>query len=443
MLVALVFLLLCFFVGWRVLLYREINRQFAQIRAAGFPTSGAELNSWLRPLPDSENGALVLTQAFALMRTLPDIRSNAVTKDSILARTNQWSPETFALTETYVQTNMMALARAGEALGFRRFRYPVDYTYGPDSDMTHLDNLKTLAQIAGLRASLDAAKNRGEDWPAQVEFQLRLAATLEGEPTLLPHLTRNTVIRTAIRTMERNLAQASPGREVCQRLQHAFAYAGRTNLLPFVLATERAAFIPVFRLSWQEIHSHDQGDQGESRPRQRQRFSGKPALVLWLPGIFERDLNLYLQTMEECISLAASSPRESLVLTNVFEKAVQVAREKDFLPGLLFPAMSRAAVRVVSASAHIEVAKTALAIECFRHDQGRLPEDLQELTPRLLQAIPNDPFDGAPLRYRRLAKGYVVYSIGSDGHDDGGREEPPRKKHSDNTSYDITFTVER
>jgi hypothetical protein len=47
------------------------------------------------------------------------------------------------------------------------------------------------------------------------------------------------------------------------------------------------------------------------------------------------------------------------------------------------------------------------------------------------------------LRYHRLAKGYVIYSIGADGHDDGGREKPADWKPGDKTTYDITFTVER
>jgi hypothetical protein len=46
--------------------------------------------------------------------------------------------------------------------------------------------------------------------------------------------------------------------------------------------------------------------------------------------------------------------------------------------------------------------------------------------------LPLDPFDGQPLRYKKLPKGYVVYSNGEDGKDDGGDEKK-----------DITFTVER
>jgi len=57
--------------------------------------------------------------------------------------------------------------------------------------------------------------------------------------------------------------------------------------------------------------------------------------------------------------------------------------------------------------------------------------------------MPDDPFDGQPLRYHRLDKGYVIYSIGSDGEDNGGRERPASVKSTDKTHYDITFIVDR
>jgi len=59
-----------------------------------------------------------------------------------------------------------------------------------------------------------------------------------------------------------------------------------------------------------------------------------------------------------------------------------------------------------------------------------------------LPAVPFDPSDGAPLRYKQLPKGYVVYSIGPDGQDNGGMEPPAKPRSSDGVPQDITFTVE-
>jgi hypothetical protein len=134
-----VLLALCLFALWRVMLYREVNRQFARIRAAGLPASGAELNAWRGPVPDAENGALVLAQAFALMRTFPDKRSNEVL-NAHLRRTNVWDTATRELVEAYVQTNLSALSQARAALPFSRFRYATDFSYGPTTSLPILGN---------------------------------------------------------------------------------------------------------------------------------------------------------------------------------------------------------------------------------------------------------------------------------------------------------------
>src|SRR5262249_28120615 len=62
-----------------------------------------------------------------------------------------------------------------------------------------------------------------------------------------------------------------------------------------------------------------------------------------------------------------------------------------------------------------------LAAERFRLTTGSWPETLDALIPNYLPTILLDPFDGEPLRYRRLRDGVVVYSVGPDDIDDGGR----------------------
>jgi hypothetical protein len=61
-----------------------------------------------------------------------------------------------------------------------------------------------------------------------------------------------------------------------------------------------------------------------------------------------------------------------------------------------------------------------LAIRRFKIDEGRLPSDLSELVPHYATAIPTDCYS-QPLRYRVEADGFVLYSIGWDQRDDGGR----------------------
>jgi hypothetical protein len=90
--------------------------------------------------------------------------------------------------------------------------------------------------------------------------------------------------------------------------------------------------------------------------------------------------------------------------------------------------------------ATIRDAQAALAVERYRLTNGKLPSQLSDLVPAFLPSVPSDPFDGKPLRYKTLAKGYVVYSVGDDCVDNGGTEVNS-KGYVPGT--DITFTVER
>ena len=63
---------------------------------------------------------------------------------------------------------------------------------------------------------------------------------------------------------------------------------------------------------------------------------------------------------------------------------------------------------------------TALAAERYRRWHGDWPPSLDALTPDLVAAVPTDPFSGDPLLYRRLPDGVVIYSVSTDGVDNGG-----------------------
>jgi hypothetical protein len=70
-----------------------------------------------------------------------------------------------------------------------------------------------------------------------------------------------------------------------------------------------------------------------------------------------------------------------------------------------------------------ELLAVAAGVACERHRQrtGRWPDSLEAIPKDILPAVPTDPFTGKAVTFRRLADGVVVYSIGPDGQDDGGR----------------------
>jgi hypothetical protein len=73
--------------------------------------------------------------------------------------------------------------------------------------------------------------------------------------------------------------------------------------------------------------------------------------------------------------------------------------------------------------------RVGIALERHRLAHGAHPETLAALVPKFLTEVPLDPCDGQPLRYRLQSDGSpVVWSIGIDGIDEGGK--PHRNRES-------------
>ncbi len=100
------------------------------------------------------------------------------------------------------------------------------------------------------------------------------------------------------------------------------------------------------------------------------------------------------------------------------------------------PAFGRTIDRLVSAEAARQLTVTAIALKRHQLRHGNCPPNLAALVPDLLPAVPKDPVDGQPLRYRRNDDGtFLLYSVGSDGKDDGGDARPLNKESPSLTWY--------
>jgi hypothetical protein len=407
------------------------------------------LNAYYPTVPDNENAALVMTQAFALMRDFPDNRSNEVANFKIPSRGQLLTSEQKKLLSGYVEMNSDALAKMREAIQLPESRYPVDYTPGPGTLLLHLGKLKRLAIIVSYKSFLASELDDTTNAVTEIKNMVAMAQTLDQEPDMIAQLVRIALIAIAENSLDHCLNVNSLNESELAGLASAFSQAEKTNLMGQALLGELAINTPVFQLVRSRSKSAVELVEGA---QQVGRFSTH-ALDSWLIheprffraiGFWDCDLLYYLDVMETNIALVRFAPPQNLAAADNFKKAEkEVEQNHYYLSKLFVTALSSAVTKEANNFAYLRTSITAIAVERFRLAHGRLPENLNELVPQFLSAVPIDPFDGQPLRYHRLAKGYVIYSIGSDDHDDGGREKPADWKSSDRTTYDITFTVER
>jgi len=77
-------------------------------------------------------------------------------------------------------------------------------------------------------------------------------------------------------------------------------------------------------------------------------------------------------------------------------------------------------------SARLRLLATELALRCYRSGHSNAPTSLTLLVPDYLAAVPLDPFTQQPLIYRGRGTNWLLYSVGVDGTDDGGKRAPNR-----------------
>ena len=102
--------------------------------------------------------------------------------------------------------------------------------------------------------------------------------------------------------------------------------------------------------------------------------------------------------------------------------------ESDELPwykkplGQFVPNYQSAFLKEASLEALALAAKAGLACRIFRNQHGRYPDSLDALVPEILDKVPIDPFTGRRLIYRLSSEEVLIYSLGSNEKDDGGRQ---------------------
>ena len=73
----------------------------------------------------------------------------------------------------------------------------------------------------------------------------------------------------------------------------------------------------------------------------------------------------------------------------------------------------------------VDLATLACALERYRLAGGEYPATLDALVPQFVAKLPHDVINGEPLKYRRTdGGGFVLYSVGFNQVDDGGKPSP-------------------
>ncbi len=150
--------------------------------------------------------------------------------------------------------------------------------------------------------------------------------------------------------------------------------------------------------------------------------------VAALIGSRQENRELYRSLMDDMIAAHRAPPWEWNRQT-IDSRLISAADSPRYLPVVMTFLTLEPMYSANDRSIQIrDAAEVAIALSLWQRRHGQWPTNLDQLVPDLLPAVPPDRFDGRPLRYVMRDGRPVVYSIGVDGDDDGGR--PP--EHPEN-----------
>lgn len=176
-----------------------------------------------------------------------------------------------------------------------------------------------------------------------------------------------------------------------------------------------------------------------NEPFLRQSF-GRGFFAFQWSGLMNLNSMRSLEFYDQLADVETLSPDKRKEEYQRIEKEIEKLPRQYVMTRILFPNVERPGLINLRIKAQLDSVRTALGVERFRLAEKRLPQTLNGLVPKYIEAVPVDPFDGEPLRYKRLERGYTIYSIGEDGEDNGGI---PKDKVEKGAHYDWPFTVER
>lgn len=430
-------------VSFRAMKERGIVGKLAKLRQMGHPTTMAELNAWYLAVPAESNAAVGLLAAMEMFPSVvPDKLPIFGEKSARVEPFEPWSEEAKSLASDYVSSNSAAYAAVSQALKLPGSRYPV--AISSMALLPHLAQIKGAAQKLALSAHLGAEEGKREQATSAIVDGFLLARTLESEPIFIATLVRNACVGIAASACERVLNRLDLTDEQLARIQGQFAATLATNVLARGIAGETAFALDGFTMRPAQMAAMmGPLGGGGAAPPIGQTFGY--TLYDW-SGLRGADHECYLDAMIRLQEAANEEyPRRLTTASNIAFEVKGGTNAWPFVKSFsraLVPSLASGFGRDAHLTATLRCGLAALAVERFRiaHD-GKLPDTLAEVVPRYLAAVPSDPYDGKPLRFLRLAKGFVVYSLGEDGDDDGGRPKKVGQKVAGD--YDVTFRIER
>ncbi len=411
--------------AWDAVVSARLATRLKAMRDAGDPTSLAELATLYPEPPPGKNGAPLFLAAFKAMEAKEGKNEARLARLPLVGNAElppigeEVPAAVLNAIRAYLKDNEEAIEFLHKAAAMEGCRFDLNFAQGVGMLLPHLSKMRQAARLLALEAIERTEAGKAGAAADSIIACLRVGEALRQEPVLISTLVRIACGTIAVGQIERWASRAQTSPEAIARVEAALAAAADPRLLERAIVAERCFGLDVYQTyvlkpgAARHLWAVDEG--AVLTP------AGAMVLQMMPKAYFKCDMLCYLDIMNDYVAAARGPYPEA------FRRGAQAGRDLEeripryyFVSRMILPALGRTFVSAQGHMARCESARAGLACLRFKAKRGRLPEKLDELVPEFLKAVPPDPFDGKPLRYRADAAGLTVYAVGEDGKDDGG-----------------------
>ncbi|KPK50053.1 MAG: hypothetical protein AMK72_03095 [Planctomycetes bacterium SM23_25] len=370
------------------------------------------------------------------------------------ARKGPWGAADHPELAKWLKANAAPLAKVGAATSRSRFFVP---TVKPKAEpaVIHLvipqyGGVRSAARALVARANLAASEGRIDDALTDLLAAYRLGALVGQDYTVVGRLVAAAII---LEVLDRVADLAVSGKVTAGQARAVTATITETgpppSFAPALLGERYTGLDVVIWISKKPNHARFRQVISSTLAPQNGPTAETPVPAHSpLDRVFQRaDYNVVLRRMNALydeMAAAAASPTFAARVQEVArfrdraERTRQVAAKlcspkadraaatewvANMLVSALTPLLGRAPILMDLVSVRRDLALVAFALAAHRAEKGKYPNRLAALVPAHLKRLPSDFCSGKPFIYLSDGRGFVLYSVGENMRDDGGRGE--------------------
>ncbi len=427
------------FIAWHVHLRRNTAAQLLRLQQAGIATTIGELEALYPITPAGQRSAEAILAAHALTVTNRNLIQDISLLDyrRLPDPTEQYPPEEVARMRALTSSNEVFFAALATASTNHYYRYPIILKDGWSMLVRHLLMLRVDSDLLLVRAECARIDGRWDDVLASLELSSRLRATLDSEPLLISYLVQLQMRNRELAMCRRLLWSADLDDSQLARLRNLFDRTLPPGRFQASMSGEVPAILKFYHCSVDEFLSVDESERSLAGSPLSRFYVGLGLTVMRTTGHWEMDKTEYLKAMNSVVTWPHEPfPDRFERVAELREQITRLSAAKYIISGMMLPALARFPPREAVVLAWEQITKTALAVEAYRKGHnGESPPNLDAVAMDTGMEALMDPFTGERLIYQAAGSGWILYSVGPDRKDDGGKARPYAK--DDDKGFDL------